>query len=74
MKSVLKLILIFSVLVACNQNRGNNMQDHITTGLLDPESRLQELGLELPEPYTPFANYVGAMLVRPWVWRLCRWD
>lgn len=27
----------------------------------DPEARLAELGLELPEPYPPFANYVRAV-------------
>lgn len=28
-----------------------------------PEARLAELGLELPEPYPPFANYVRAVRV-----------
>lgn len=28
-----------------------------------PEARLAELGLELPEPYSPFANYVRAVRV-----------
>lgn len=28
-----------------------------------PETRLAELGLELPEPYPPFANYVRAVRV-----------
>lgn len=27
----------------------------------DPEAKLAELGLELPEPYPPFANYVRAV-------------
>ena len=31
--------------------------------IADPEDRLQELGLNLPTPYMPFANYVAAKRV-----------
>lgn len=37
MKSILKLILIFAVLVSCHQNRDDKMQDHGTPGLPEPE-------------------------------------
>lgn len=66
MKRVL-LFCMFTVLMSCNMNQQNKKNVEEITAKeepeegYNPESKLQELGIELKIPGTPVANYVHAV-------------
>lgn len=65
---VMRFILIASIfLVFSCQNAGNQNQEvavlKAQTGDYDPEAKLKEMGIELPEAGSPVANYVNAVRV-----------
>lgn len=66
MKRVL-LFCMFAVLMSCNMNQQNEKDVEEITAKerpeegYNPESKLQELGIELKIPGTPVANYVHAV-------------
>lgn len=45
----------------CNQPASSTTQSQSTTERIDFDARLQELGITLPEPSSPVANYVNAV-------------
>lgn len=58
MKTILtSLLLVFVILVAPD----GVLAQHVETRVDDVEQRLRDLGIELPEPAAPVANYVPAV-------------
>jgi enamine deaminase RidA (YjgF/YER057c/UK114 family) len=61
----LRLILIVLLLVSCGPGTQEPKPETITKTTVapgyDPEARLQELGISLPEASAPVANYVNAV-------------
>jgi enamine deaminase RidA (YjgF/YER057c/UK114 family) len=58
MKTLVTLILMMFVVVAAPQGV---LAQHVETHIVDVEQRLRELGIVLPEPAAPVANYVPAV-------------
>jgi len=63
MKSIVYTTLIFVLFVSCNTqiSREIPQEQEAIPADYDPEARLAELGIELPEAATPVANYVNAV-------------
>jgi enamine deaminase RidA (YjgF/YER057c/UK114 family) len=57
-RAALLLAPFVLVLAGC---QGSSAEDSSSKDDVDPEARLKELNLELPQPPAPVANYVGAV-------------
>ena len=68
--SAIALLFVFLVLTGCTDS--SLTQNDSDDKKFDPEARLQELGITLPEPPQPVANYVNGLRSqrfrgrRPW--------
>ena len=64
MKSIIYIILMLGILASCNTQISREKlpeeQSQIPADY-DPEAKLAELGIELPQATTPVANYVNAV-------------
>lgn len=58
MKAILLLLTCFSLLLGCQDSPA---QQSVSTKRVDAEAKLEQLGIKLPEPPKPVANYVGAV-------------
>lgn len=58
MKAILLLVSCFSLLLGCQDSPA---QQSASTKRVDAEAKLEQLGITLPEPPKPVANYVGAV-------------
>lgn len=58
MKAILLLLTCFSLLLGCQDSPA---QQGVSTKRVDAEAKLEQLGIKLPEPPKPVANYVGAV-------------
>ncbi|MCP4897692.1 MAG: RidA family protein [bacterium] len=56
---VLVVSFAFMIIVGCGESTLN--QNESSTDNYDPEARLEELGITLPEPPQPVANYVNGV-------------
>jgi enamine deaminase RidA (YjgF/YER057c/UK114 family) len=52
---------IFSLLIINGCQNSSSPQEQVSANVVDAEVRLQELGITLPEPPSPVANYVNAV-------------
>jgi enamine deaminase RidA (YjgF/YER057c/UK114 family) len=57
--SVIALLSIFVGVTACTES--SIAQNEVADSNFDPETRLKELGITLPEPPKPVANYVNGV-------------
>jgi enamine deaminase RidA (YjgF/YER057c/UK114 family) len=57
--SVIALLSIFGVVTGCTES--SIAQNELADSDFDPEARLKELGITLPEPPKPVANYVNGV-------------
>jgi enamine deaminase RidA (YjgF/YER057c/UK114 family) len=59
MKNIPYLFLLLSIIVACDAANSNS--ENKKPQAWDAEKKLEELGISLPEPSSPVANYVNAV-------------
>lgn len=57
--AAISLVVFFVVVTGCTES--SLAQNDLDDGNYDPEARLQELGITLPEPPQPVANYVNGV-------------
>lgn len=53
--------VIFTLFIIIGCQSPSTQQEEIAAGTFDPEAKLKELGITLPEPPSPVANYVNAV-------------
>lgn len=59
--NILSLLLLITLAVSCTQQRPTTEATETPEASYDPEGRLKELGITLPEPPKPVANYVNGV-------------
>lgn len=57
-RAFLLLVTCFPLLLGCQDS---SAEQGVSTKRVDPEAKLEQLGIKLPKPPKPVANYVGAV-------------